>query len=61
MYRDPGLQRVKIRAWPDGTKMIVVGGPVAADGYVWTQVIDPRGHVGWIPDRYLIPFVQVRR
>jgi uncharacterized hydrophobic protein (TIGR00271 family) len=61
MYRNPGLDGLKIRAWSDGTKMIVVGGPVEADGYVWIQVVDPRGYVGWIPDLYLIPFVQMQR
>jgi uncharacterized hydrophobic protein (TIGR00271 family) len=61
MYRNPGLAGSKIRALPDGTKMTVVGGPVEADGYVWIQVVDPRGYVGWVPDLYLIPFVQVRR
>ncbi len=61
MYRAPGLDGLKIRAWSDRTKMIVVGGPVEADGYVWIQVVDPRGYVGWIPDLYLIPFVQMQR
>jgi uncharacterized hydrophobic protein (TIGR00271 family) len=54
MYREPGLRGSKITAWRDGTVMIVIGGPVEADGYVWIQVIDPKGRVGWIPDQYLI-------
>ena len=61
MYRVPGLGGPKIRAWSDGTQMTVFGEPVEADGYVWTQVVDPRGYVGWIPDLYLIPFVPARR
>jgi hypothetical protein len=61
MYRYPGRNGLKIRAWSDGIKMIVVGGPVDADGYVWIQVVDRRGYVGWIPDLYLIPFVQMQR
>lgn len=54
MYRQPGLKGVKIAAWRDGTVMTVIGGPVEADGYVWIQVVDPKGRLGWIPDRYLI-------
>jgi len=54
MYRQPGLKGGKIAAWRDGTVMTVIGGPVEADGYVWIQVMDPKGRVGWIPDRYLI-------
>lgn len=54
MYRQPGLQGGKITAWRDGTVMIIAGGPVPADGYVWIQVIDPKGRLGWIPERYLI-------
>jgi uncharacterized hydrophobic protein (TIGR00271 family) len=54
MYREPGLAGGKIAAWRDGTVLIVVGGPVEADRYQWTQVIDPKGRLGWIPDRYLL-------
>ncbi len=61
MYRDPGLQGSKIRAWPEGARMVVIGGPVERDGYLWIQIVDPQGSLGWIPDRYLIPFVQVQR
>jgi hypothetical protein len=54
MFRQPRLQAGKIVAWRDGTTMIVAGGPVEADGYIWIQVIDPVGRLGWIPDRYLV-------
>jgi uncharacterized hydrophobic protein (TIGR00271 family) len=54
MYVQPGLGGTKITAWRDGTVMIIVGGPFEADGYIWIQVMDPRGRLGWIPDRYLI-------
>jgi hypothetical protein len=54
MYRLPSLQGGKIGALRDGTVMTVTGEQVEADGYLWIQVIDPRGRLGWIPDRYLI-------
>jgi uncharacterized hydrophobic protein (TIGR00271 family) len=54
MYRQPGLTGGKIGAWRDGTVVTLVGESVEADGYVWIQVIDPRGRLGWIPDRYLV-------
>ncbi len=34
--------------------MTVVGGSIEADGYVWVQVVDPKGRLVWIPDRYII-------
>lgn len=54
MYRQPGLKGGKITAWRDGAVMTVIGGPIKVDGYAWIQVVDPKGRVGWIPDRYLI-------
>jgi uncharacterized hydrophobic protein (TIGR00271 family) len=54
MFRQPSLAGGKIGAWRDGAVMTVAGGPVEADGYLWIQVIDPKGRLGWIPDRYLI-------
>jgi hypothetical protein len=53
-YRRPGLGGGKIGALRDGTRLVVVGGPVEADGYTWIQVIDRRGRVGWLPERYLV-------
>ena len=54
MYRQPGLGSDKIAALREGALTTVAGGPVEADGYVWIQVIDSRGRVGWIPERYLL-------
>jgi cell division septation protein DedD len=54
MYRQPGLSGTKIGALRDGTMLTLTGESVEADGYLWIQVIDPRGRLGWIPERYLI-------
>jgi hypothetical protein len=54
MYRQPGLGSGKIQAWRDGTLLTINGGTAEADGYLWIQVIDPKGRLGWIPDPYLI-------
>jgi hypothetical protein len=54
MYRQPGLGGTKIGALRDGTVLTLTGELVEADGYVWIQVIDPRGRLGWLPERYLI-------
>lgn len=54
MYRQPGLGGGKIQAWREGTVLTIAGGPAEADGYIWIQVIDPKGRLGWIPERYLI-------
>lgn len=61
MYRQPGLSGGKIQAWRDGTVMTLTGEATEADGYVWVQVIDPKGRLGWIPERYLIRLGQPRR
>ena len=54
MYLQPGLGGTKITAWRDGTVLAISGEPVEAGGYIWIQVVDPRGRLGWIPERYLI-------
>jgi len=54
MYRQPKLQGGKITAWRDGTQMILTGEQFEADGYLWIQVVDPKGRLGWIPEDYMI-------
>jgi hypothetical protein len=55
MYRQPGLGGGKVTAWRDGTLLILAGRSAETDGYIWIQVVDPKGRLGWIPERYLIP------
>lgn len=43
----------KIKAWPDGTIVYVIGDEVEGDGKKWLQAEDPDGNVGWIPVEYL--------
>ena len=42
-------------AWPDGTRLDVVGPDTEGDGLTWKQVRDPCGQLGWIPTRYAAP------
>ncbi|MBI3978714.1 MAG: hypothetical protein HY331_11070 [Chloroflexi bacterium] len=43
----------KITAWPDGTRMTVVGTDRQAEGRNWKNVRAPDGTVGWVPAEYL--------
>ncbi len=42
----------RVRAWPDGTSMTVVGPDKYVDGTQWKNVTDPDGNVGWVPAEY---------
>jgi len=44
-----------LTAWPDGTRLDVVGPDAQGDGLIWKQVQDPCGQGGWIPARYGAP------
>jgi len=55
MRQGPGLGSPKIGALREGAPLtIAAAAPVEADGYVWVPVIDGRGRLGWIPQRYLV-------
>ena len=45
----------RVRAWPDGTIMLVIGEDCEAEGRVWKNVMDPSGIKGWVPAEYLVP------
>ena len=44
----------KLKAWPDGTNLIVVGPDQSAGGQIWKKVQDPDGTIGWVAGAYLI-------
>ena len=44
----------RIKAWPDGTEMVVVGPDVTEDDVVWKNVRDPDGNEGFVPADYLV-------
>ncbi len=54
MYRDATFRSEKITAWRDGTVMILTGESVRTGNYIWIEVVDPKGRLGWIIDDYLI-------
>lgn len=41
-------------AWPDRTRLDVVGPDADGDGHHWKRVRDPDGHVGWVPAEYVV-------
>jgi hypothetical protein len=44
----------RLRAWRDGTPMLVVGPPVEGEGRRWGHVMAPDGAIGYIPAEYLV-------
>jgi len=42
----------RLRAWPDGTELKLLGRDVVANGLTWKYVEDPAGNRGWIPAQY---------
>ena len=51
--RTPKLEDT-IKAWPDGTEMLVIGDDREAEGMTWKNVQDPDGNKGWVPSMYLL-------
>ena len=43
----------RLVAWPDNTRMEIVGEDRQEGGETWRNVRDPAGNVGWIPADYL--------
>ncbi len=44
----------RIKAWPDGTKMIELTSPVEVEEHLWRHVRDPDGNEGYVPAEYLV-------
>jgi len=51
----------KVKAWPDGTTLLIVGQDGTSEGRVWKQVRDPDGNVGWVPAEYVLPEQPIER
>ena len=49
----------KLKSWPDGTRMVVVGADQTVDGKIWKKVKDPKGTVGWVAADYLVSEAQL--
>jgi hypothetical protein len=52
LRRTPVLSDTWI-AWPDGTRLILIGDLTDGQGIQWYQVRDPKNHVGWVPAKYV--------
>ena len=49
----PGTEHPRIKTLPEGSVVELVGGPTENGGFVWRQVRDDTGTVGWGASRYL--------
>jgi hypothetical protein len=45
--KGPSRSAEAIKKLPDGTQLEVIGGPREAEGFVWWQMRDAEGVVGW--------------
>jgi hypothetical protein len=45
----------RLRAWPDNTRLQVIGPDAATNGTQWKNVQDPAGNQGWIPAQFTRP------
>ena len=53
---DPGLQSTTLKTVHDGTRLKILEGPRAADGFTWWRMEDPAdGAQGWAADQFLTP------
>jgi len=53
----PGVTEETIATFEDGTRLIVVDGPEALDGYTWWRVKTEEGQQGWVAEDWLVPVV----
>src|ERR1700694_3519301 len=44
----------KLKAWPDGTVLVVVAQDVESEGQTWKHVRDPDGTVGYVPAEFTL-------
>ena len=52
---EPGLAAAILTEFPDGAVVMVVAGPVDADGIAWYQVVTAENAAGWCDGTYLQP------
>jgi hypothetical protein len=51
----PSTENVRLQLIPEGSLIIVTGGPEEGDGFIWWQVIAEGDVEGWIAGDYLTP------
>ncbi len=49
----PRQSRV-LAAWPDGTRLHVIGPRRSGAGHSWLHVHDPAGHIGWVAAEFVM-------
>jgi hypothetical protein len=54
MRRTPDMDD-RVRAYPEGTEVTVIGTEVEAGGIRWQHVQTPDGITGYVPSEYVAP------
>ncbi|MCI0393819.1 MAG: SH3 domain-containing protein [Chloroflexi bacterium] len=54
----PSTDNIRLQTVPEGTVLLVIGGPEAGSNLTWWQVRLPDGTEGWVVSDYLIPAVE---
>lgn len=55
MRSGPSTAQTRVKTLADGAVVEIVGGPQAGDKFMWYQVKDSSGTIGWVVEDFLVP------
>jgi hypothetical protein len=55
MRAGPSTGQTRVKTLADGAIVDIVGGPQTADNFIWYQVRDSSGTIGWVVGKFLLP------
>lgn len=51
MRDNPGLSSTIVARVDNGVRVVIISGPIAADGFTWWEIRLPTGQTGWVVER----------
>jgi len=55
VYERPSMRSFPIGYWPEGTRVVLIGSHIRADGRPWVRIRGPRQFEAWALGRFLSP------
>lgn len=55
MRAGPSTGQTRVKTLAENSEVEIMGGPQTADGFVWYQVRDSSGTIGWVVGKFLLP------